>query len=231
MLMSDLHLEFNKATIPDFSVVAPILILAGDIGRPDISSLQRFLLAQCQRFEHIFYVAGNHCFYGGEYEDRLEQLRQLDNLHPHIHFLQNKTYLLPNKVRILGTTFWTYVPPEKADAFSQRLNDYRYISTIVDNEGEKTQHAIVITHHPPSRRDIRLLEYKISAFTSYHLADCENPVRLWIYGHTHKSNDYKINSIRLISNQRGYPGENCGFKPNMKINLYDDGNITIDDQI
>jgi predicted phosphohydrolase len=260
MLMSDLHLEFDDATIPDFSVVAPILILAGDIGRPDISSLQRFLLAQCERFEHIFFIAGNHCFYQGEYENRLEQLRQLDNLHPHIHFLQNKTYLLPNKLRILGTTFWTYVPPKQADAYSQRLNDYHYISTIVDNEGEKSQrvitvddtnkwhdqqhtwlaqeikkaqrngeHVIIITHHPPSRHDIRLLEYKISAFTSYHLADCENPVRLWIYGHTHKSNDYKINSIRLISNQRGYPGENCGFRPNMKINLYDDGNITIHD--
>src|SRR5579871_1042209 len=78
MLMSDLHLEFNNVIIPEFPVVAPVLILAGDIGRPDVPSLQAFLLAQCERFEHIFYVAGNHCFYQGEYENRLQQLRQLD---------------------------------------------------------------------------------------------------------------------------------------------------------
>jgi hypothetical protein len=74
MVMSDLHLEFDNAVIPEFPVVAPILILAGDIGRPDIPSLQRFLIAQCERFEHIFYVAGNYCFYEGEYEDRLDRL-------------------------------------------------------------------------------------------------------------------------------------------------------------
>ncbi len=90
MLMSDLHF----------------------IGRPDIPSLKKFLLAQCERFEDICFVLGNPCFYQGEYEDRLFIL--------HIHFLQNKTYLL-NKVRILGTAFWTYVPPEKAD-------EYKFIS-------------------------------------------------------------------------------------------------------
>jgi hypothetical protein len=57
MLMSDLHF----------------------IGRPNISSLKIFLLAQCERFEDIFFfVLENRCFYQGEYEDRLFIL--------HIHF-------------------------------------------------------------------------------------------------------------------------------------------------
>lgn len=76
MLLSDVHLEYDDVIVPNFKVVAPILMLVGDIGRPDIPTLQKFLLDQCQRFEHIFYVAGNHCFYEGEYHDRLEQLRQ-----------------------------------------------------------------------------------------------------------------------------------------------------------
>ena len=86
MVMSDMHLEIENRVIPEFPAAAPNLILAGDIGRPDIPSLQKFLLDQCERFEHIFYVAGNHCFYEGKYEERLEQLQQLNNLHPHIHF-------------------------------------------------------------------------------------------------------------------------------------------------
>jgi hypothetical protein len=68
--MNELHLEFDDATILDIFVVAPILILARDIGRPDISSLKRFLLAQYKRFEYVFYVTRNHCFYEDEYETR-----------------------------------------------------------------------------------------------------------------------------------------------------------------
>lgn len=108
MLMRDIHLEIGNE-VPKFATVAPILILAGDIGRPDMPSLQTFLLAQCERFEHIFFVAGNHCFYDGIYEDRLQQLQKLDNLDYRIHFLHKKSYVLPNKVRILGTTLWTHV--------------------------------------------------------------------------------------------------------------------------
>jgi hypothetical protein len=73
MLMSDQHLESSNAIHPEFPVVAASLILAG-----------------------------NRCFYEGEYENCLQQLRELDNLDRRIHFLQNKSYLLPNSVRILG---------------------------------------------------------------------------------------------------------------------------------
>jgi predicted phosphodiesterase len=261
MVMSDLHLEIDKRVLPEFPALAPNLILAGDIGRPDIASLQEFLLAQCERFEHIFYVAGNHCFYQGIYEERLEQLQQLDNLHPHIHFLHNKSYLLPNKVRILGTTLWSHVPPEKVDEIHWRLNDYHYISTVVDNQTprlitvedtnkwhdqqhawlleeiqkarENGEHVVVITHHAPSRHDTCSKEDEerglMDAFVNDHDADCVDPVRLWFYGHTHRSTDLKINSTRVISNQLGCPQKNCGFRPNMKVNLHEDGTVTVTD--
>ena len=54
MLMSDLHSECSHQIIPKFSVVAPVLILVGHIGRLDMLSLRKFLLTQCQRFERIF---------------------------------------------------------------------------------------------------------------------------------------------------------------------------------
>jgi hypothetical protein len=71
---SDVHYEYDYVTPDEFSVVASIAILAGEIRRPHVPSLKIFLLGQCQRFEHIFYVAGNHCFYEREYESRLQQL-------------------------------------------------------------------------------------------------------------------------------------------------------------
>jgi hypothetical protein len=66
MPMSDLHLEFDNVILPEHPVVASVLILDGDIGRLKVLSLQTSLLVQFQRFEHIFYVAGNDCFYEGE---------------------------------------------------------------------------------------------------------------------------------------------------------------------
>jgi predicted phosphohydrolase len=270
MLMSDLHLEFKDVIPPEFPVIAPNLILAGDIGRPDVPSLRKFLLAQCQRFEHIFYVAGNHCFYEGEYEDRLEQLRELDNLNPRIHFLQNKSYLLPNNVRILGTTLWSHVPQETASRIGRSLNDYRYIWIVekhnvpdgkvkrrrritvddtnewhaqqhawllqeIQQARENREHVVVITHHAPVRRDTCSIEDEESglmdAFVNDHDADCVDPVRLWVYGHTHRSTDLTINSTRVVSNQVGYAHENCGFRPNMSITLYDDGAVTVTDVV
>lgn len=270
MLMSDIHLELDDTIIPDFPVVAPILILAGDIGRPDISSLQTFLLAQCQRFEHIFYVAGNHCFYEGEYEDRLQQLRALDDLDPRIHFLHNRSYLLPNCVRILGTTLWTHIPSENASRIGQLLADYRLISVATEEKvgdniirtqrlitvddtnkwhaqqhawllqeiqkaRENHEHVVIITHHAPSRRVPGVINIARAAaedaFMNDHETDCVDPVRLWMYGHTHRSADLMVNTTRIVSNQYGYTGDHHGFRPNMKIILYDDGSVTVTDAV
>ena len=268
MLMSDLHLEYTDDNFLKFPVVAPILMLAGDIGRPDILSLQKFLLAQCQRFEHIFYVAGNHCFYEGEYEDRLRQLRQLASLDPRIHFLHKNTYLLPNKVRILGATLWTHIPLKTALKIGGEHYDYRAISvtdkskmsdqtvkitrplTVNDTnkwhaeehawllqEIEKArindEHVVIITHHAPSRRDTCSEDDKMlgheDAYVNDHEADCVDPVRLWMYGHTHLSLEMTVNSTKIISNQYGYEGDVSTFRPNMQITLYDDKNVTVTD--
>ncbi|UJR17011.1 hypothetical protein I4U23_003909 [Adineta vaga] len=270
MLMSDLHLEFPNVVPPEFSVVAPILILAGDIGQPHLPGLKAFLLAQCDRFEHIFYVAGNHCFYGGEYQNRLRQLRALNNLNSRIHFLQNETYLLPNKVRILGTTLWSHVSELTGLKTSRCVNDYRHITVVDETEvsvnnrivvrritvndtntwhaeqhswlveeiekaRENQEHVIIITHHAPSRRDTCSEEDAEAgvedAFINDHDEDCKDPVRLWIYGHTHRSTDLMINSTRVVSNQLGYKHEKCGFRPNLTMTLYDDGTVTVTDHV
>ena len=270
MAMSDIHLEYGDTIVPEFPVVAPILMLAGDIGRPDIPSLEKFLLAQCQRFEHIFYVAGNHCFYYGEYEERLQQLRELNKLHPRIHFLHKNSYLLPNKVRILGTILWSHIPPETATHVGQTHRDYHVISIATEQKIEDTltktsrlitvddtnkwhaeqhgwlleeiekarqnnEHIIIITHHAPSRQDTCLkMDEDLGhqdAYINDHHSECIDPVRLWVYGHTHRSTDLTINSTKIISNQYGYTGEDCGFRPNMKITLYDNGTVTVTDPI
>ena len=69
----------------------------------------------------------------------------------------------------------------------------------------------------------------MDAFVNDHDTDCVDPVRLWVYGHTHRSTDLLVNSTKVVSNQLGYFGEKCGFRLNMKITLYDDGTVTVTD--
>ena len=213
---------------------------------------------------------GEPLFYEGQYETRLQQLRELDNLDLRVHFLQNNSYLLPNSVRILGTTLWSHVPQQTASKIGQCLNDCRFISTVIekDIEGSKIEtlrritvddtnewhahqhtwllqeiqkarqnreHVVVITHHAPSRRATCSEDGEEAgiqdAFINDHDADCVDPVRLWVYGHTHRSTDFIVNSTRVVSNQVGYTWENTGFRSNMRITLYDDGAVTVIDPV
>jgi predicted phosphodiesterase len=75
--------------------------------------------------------------------------------------------------------------------------------------------TIVVTHHAPSNRS------QPPQFVGGELAPAfasnlealilQYQPELWIHGHTHFSVDYTIGRTRVYSNQRGYPGEECGF--------------------
>jgi hypothetical protein len=105
----------------------------------------------------------------------------------------------------------------------------------IDKARKNHEHVVVITHHAPSRRVTCSIEAKEAgvedAFINDHDVDCVDPVRLWVYGHTHQSNDLIINSTRIVSNQFGHGHHNSGFRPNMRITLYDDGTVTVIDPI
>lgn len=62
---SDLHLEFaeNGPFQPILTPVAPVLALAGDVGRPDKPLYRDFLHYCSHHWESVFVVAGNHELY------------------------------------------------------------------------------------------------------------------------------------------------------------------------
>ena len=49
------------------------------------------------------------------------------------------------------------------------------------------------------------------------------PIDLWIHGHTHHSVRYELKGprgpVRVLSNQRGYPGEKTVFDPALVVEL------------
>lgn len=45
-------------------------------------------------------------------------------------------------------------------------------------------------------------------------------VPLWIHGHTHHPEDYRVNGARVVANQAGYPHERApGFDPTRVFEL------------
>ncbi|CAF3170986.1 unnamed protein product [Rotaria socialis] len=236
MLMSDLHLEFDNVIPPEFSVVAPVLILAGDIGRPDVPSLQTFLLTLCQRFEHIFFCGWKPLF--------LPSVRILGTtLWTHV------TRESASRIgRCLNDYSLISIRVETKDGKSTRkrritvddTNEWHtqqlvWLREEIEKARNNGEHVVIITHHAPCRHDTCSTEDEESdlmdAFVNDHDTDCVDPVRLWVYGHTHWSTDLIMNSTRIVSNQCGYAHENCGFRPNMKITLYDDRPIDVIDSV
>jgi Icc-related predicted phosphoesterase len=84
--------------------------------------------------------------------------------------------------------------------------------------------TVVVTHHAPSPQS-EAPYHKTSPLTPAFASNLDalihqSRVPLWIHGHTHFNVDYRIGSTRVLTNQRGYPGEPCnGFDPKLVIEL------------
>jgi hypothetical protein len=121
------------------------------------------------------------------------------------------------------------------DTNKWHAQQHAWLLKEIERARKNREHVVVITHHAHFRRVTCSIGAKVAgvedAFINDHDANCVDPVRLWIYGHIHQSTDLTINSTRIVSNQFRYGHANSGFRPNMRITLYDDGTVTVTDPI
>jgi len=238
-ILSDLHTEFLPQReypvarfLEQIVPVAPILLLAGDVGNVSaFSYMYRELFRDVsKKFEHIFFVLGNHDYYQlkdsvrntmEEVEDHITGL--LENL-PNVHFLNRGTFDLDDEWRIIGCTFWsntddvrlindaTYIPNMTTESYNQLHNRDR---AFIDQEISRAQHegkrVIVVTHHLPSFQLISNKFRKLGPANRCYASNCEDllrsPVELWAFGHSHSPTNQQINGIACMSNPIGYPHE------------------------
>ncbi len=143
---SDLHLELYKQ-IPRFESllqpVAPYLALAGDIGHPP--QLRELFTWAAPQWKRIFYLPGNHEYYGAILEEREEELRMLVSEYENIHFLHPSSpfFCEEENVAILGGTLWSEVP--RATRW-RKCNDYKMIRTNVGNEASGEDPGLSVFH-------------------------------------------------------------------------------------
>ncbi len=154
-----------------------------------------------------------------------------NNSDAEIFFLENDELILDG-VRFLGCTMWTSY--KNGDPFvmmkaRQVMADFAAIPGKITPADLLTRHkesrawltgelakdfdgkTVVITHHAPSY--ISLSEWELHQHTAaaYHdkLEDLmfDYHPSLWIHGHVHRCNDYRMGGTRVVSNTRGYHGE------------------------
>jgi predicted phosphodiesterase len=245
-VLSDLHTEFEAFSIPKTD--ADVLVLAGDIGTK-FSGLE-LTLKSCEipvvyvAGNHEYYGAAIPKL-TGELQDmaRGSQVHFLENEE---FVLQGVRFLgctLWTDFEILGLgsralAMW--------DA-EQKMADYRLIRHSpkfsrlrpIDTAGlhfaslrwlkqqlEKAfdGRTVVVTHHAPSAKSFNP-KYQTDLLSAAFASNLEPlldefKIDLWIYGHTHHNADFVHGSTRILSNQRGYPGERiCSFDPNLVLEL------------
>lgn len=127
MVLSDLHLE-SLTFEPDQEALraADVIVLAGDI-HPGVEDI----VWARQTFEDkpVVYVAGNHEFYGGDWDQTLDQMRQTAKAND-VHFLEDDCVTIAG-VRFLGCTLWTdfaYFGQYLCHGRSRRIVTYRTVS-------------------------------------------------------------------------------------------------------
>lgn len=169
---SDLHLEFSDLDIKN-TENADVLVLAGDImvaadmhdfpedewkvnweknlpGRYQQAQKFRDFLKRCStEFSHVLYVAGNHEFYHGKWEQTLDTLKTECKKFHNVHFMENDVFKLDD-VTFIGGTLWTDC--NKSDPLTLRviessMNDFRIIRVEQDNFRRLRPADIIVRHY------------------------------------------------------------------------------------
>lgn len=126
--MSDLHLEKNGYDTLTIPRAAPYLLVVGDIGVFRQESLfLSFLRLQCETFDLVLLVLGNHEFYGVSREQGLEIAKRFeDELDGKLIILNRRRIDLPDgRTVVLGCTLHSHIPP----GYTALTNDFLNIQS------------------------------------------------------------------------------------------------------
>lgn len=115
------------------------------------------------------------------------------------------------------------------EIYSEHEQTYKHIKSNCVKEFAD-QKIWVVTHHSPTFRSLYQNHKNIEGQTQedcFYASNIENlinnDINVWVHGHIHKGNYYKIEDTRIISNPRGYFGENKIFNEDVVFDT--NGNI------
>jgi Icc-related predicted phosphoesterase len=116
------------------------------------------------------------------------------------------------KIKLAKSPYRKFKP---IDAYRKHVETRNFIAEELRGQAGLT--TVVVTHHAPSPRAIDL-GFRHDPLSACYASDLEDLLyevgpELWVHGHVHHRNDYKVGDTRVVSNPRGYPSERTGFDP------------------
>lgn len=226
--MSDLHLEWRG--YEDFKIPrkAPNLLLVGDIGRlNDYTPFLSFLRRQCETFDRVMLVPGNHEFYGSSREEGLSVGLEFEReLGSRFTLMDKRRVVLDyGKTVVLGCTLHSHIPEDytRLTKDFQRIRDWTVkhhndehatdLNWLKDSLAEESTYGncvIVATHYAPSFRKTVRPEQEGNDLSRCFCSDTlsklknwagANLISEWVFGHTHYNTRFKWDNLTVISNQ------------------------------
>jgi predicted phosphodiesterase len=236
-IVSDVHIESNKTTLCDvIKPIAPILILAGDVGQPTDDNYHIFFEYVTSNWEKIIYVSGNHEYYD---TTGIMTMNRVDNMindmvdkYDNLYYLNNDVIEIDG-ITIIGSTLWSNpIHDEKLNDFKMNIFDdigtitlprFRKLNTDCIDFLEKTLKykkgkTIVITHFLPLKNKyIPNSKYittpEMDSYLGNDLEYLMNKTDIWISGHTHQIFDIDYNGTKWLCNAYGQSFENMKYTP------------------
>jgi hypothetical protein len=243
-VVSDLHAGFGAFEPPETD--ADVLVLAGDV---DVGLRGIELAKAWSRGRPVLYVAGNHEFYGEAIPRHLRKMDEA-TAGSTVHFMENREVEIGGVRFLgctLWTDFELFGERAASAAAAQAvMNDFRKIRVepgyrrLSPGDVMATHHhslrwlterldapfagpTVIVTHAAPGLRSVAP-KHRADPVTAAFASDLEwlldGRAVLWIHGHTHFCCDYTVGGTRVVSNQRGYPGEDTGaFDPAFVVDV------------
>jgi len=210
---SDLHLEkgFQNRFI---NPVAPVLILAGDIGNPFDINYQKFLIETSYYFDKVLVLSGNHeydNFHISKFDDIEMRIKTVCSIKNNLLYLQKDTFIYDN-ITVAGCTFWSSKPKTK---YELHLNHINWLTNTLKQNTQSN--FLVVTHHCPLYECLlpKYTNKNLNYFASNQdeLLKMDN-IKLWVHGHSHNNNNkIFLHNKWIVSNQYGsYEKPLYGYK-------------------
>lgn len=176
MIADDLHSHPELIHVSD-----QMAAINQSLTRAAMAQRFRDFLKRCSnQFPHTVFVAGNHEFYHGKWEQTIDTLRDECNKLGNVHFLEKDTFVLDD-ITFIGGTLWTnlnnadhlteytlqngmndyriirvekfgYRRLRPTDTFGRHVETLKFIDDTIKADPEKTY--VVVGHHSPSRQSI-----------------------------------------------------------------------------
>jgi DNA repair exonuclease SbcCD nuclease subunit len=196
---------------------------------------ENFLQKLVPLYKKVFVIAGNHEYHYRTMNTTENMILDICNRNGAI-YLNNNSYHIPDcNISIFGSTFWTYIPPEKYLNVKKHVGDYnkiiKFSPILCSKLYEKsrkilnqelnlhpTRKWIIMSHHCP-KNNLTGWRWENSPLNCAWASDIpeadDSRIIKWVFGHSHTP----VRVGKFLNNSVGYEGENKNINLNWNFEI------------